>query len=524
MLILNQVIHLAAYIMVLGVLTIILLFIIQKIEKNPEKFRIWLDRHIEKIVYTLLVFIAFILLFRHADEISLWNDEMAQIHFSNQGIVESLKLCLQMKDITPPLFTIFAAIWYRIAPYGEQWLLLPSILSTVFSVYCIGLVGNHIGGKYCGFLSAVLMAFSTTVWQNIAYEFRSYSFVLLFTTLSLYFFMLRNQNMERIKWSIFYSISLTLLAMSHYFGMLACGLFFLADIYLFYQKQIGWKKIGTYILPGMISLVWLSMVFWTTLRYKRSEEIANWYPVPGVSHIQKTLHYLTGNFELIYWAFLVGIIAATFIFLTKSRKSFQWQHFYLGFLSSIIIITFLLLLLYGNFINQKSTMWQERYFTILIPAMCVLSAWGIIMVCGLKNRLTTAVKIRLQVASSFMMTVLMLHCVAAVPTFWTHPLRQAADWLYAQSNFIFYDDILIMTTMARSDGWNEYYIGRKGRRDLLNVANQYEFDFSTKTRYSKIYLHYSFASANMKLQNYLKENYILESDIKDVQMKIYVHK
>ena len=51
-----------------------------------------------------------------------------------------------------------------------------------------------------------------------------------------------------------------------------------------------------------------------------------------------------------------------------------------------------------------------------------------------------------------------------------------------------------------------------------------EFDFSTKTRYSKIYLHYSFASANMKLQNYLKENYILESDIKDVQMKIYVHK
>ena len=321
-LIFNQVIRLAVYAMILGALTAILIFLIQIIKKDPVRSHIWLEHHITKIIYGFLALVAFILLFRHADEISLWNDEVAQIQFSIQGIAESLKLCLQMVDITPPLFTICAAIWYGIAPYGEQWLLLPSILFTVLSIYYIGLVGECLGGKYCGILSAVLMAFSTTVWQYIAYEFRAYSFVLLFSTLALYFFILCNQNVEQMKWRIFYSITLTMLAMSHYFGMLACGLFFFADIYLFYKKQIDWKKLGIYILLGAVSLIWLTMVFWTTLRYKRPEQIATWYPVPGISQIQSMIYYLTGNFDLTYWAFLVGIIAAFSFFLrTCSHKS-----------------------------------------------------------------------------------------------------------------------------------------------------------------------------------------------------------
>ena len=523
-LIFNQVIRLAVYAMILGALTAILIFLIQIIKKDPVRSHIWLEHHITKIIYGFLALVAFILLFRHADEISLWNDEVAQIQFSIQGIAESLKLCLQMVDITPPLFTICAAIWYGIAPYGEQWLLLPSILFTVLSIYYIGLVGECLGGKYCGILSAVLMAFSTTVWQYIAYEFRAYSFVLLFSTLALYFFILCNQNVEQMKWRIFYSITLTMLAMSHYFGMLACGLFFFADIYLFYKKQIDWKKLGIYILLGAVSLIWLTMVFWTTLRYKRPEQIATWYPVPGISQIQSMIYYLTGNFDLTYWAFLVGIIAAFSFFLSRSNKKFQWQHVYLGFLSFMVIITFLLLLIYGNFINQKSTMWQGRYFTILIPAICILSAQGIMLICSLEKNVSTIAKFRLQIASTFMMTVLILHCVTSVPNFRIQPFRQAADWLYTQSNSIFNDDTLVVTTMGYDDAWNEYYISQKGRRDLLNVKNQYELDFSAQEKYNRIYLQYSQSKVSVKLQNFLKENYILESDKRDIQVKTYIHK
>lgn len=399
---------------------------------------------------------------------------------------------------------------------------MPSILFTVFSIYYIGLVGEHLGGKYCGILSAVLMAFSTTVWQYIAYEFRTYSFVLLFSTLALYFFILRNQNAEQMKWWIFYSIILTLLAMSHYFGMLACGSFFLADLYLFYKKQIDWKKFGAHILPGCTILIWMAMVFWTTLRYKRPEKIANWYPVPGVSQIQDLLYYLTGSFELTYWIFLIGIITAIFLFLSRTKENFQWDSFYPAFLSSMVITVLLLLLIYGNFINQKATMWKERYFIILIPAVCILFAWGITKSGILSSFETT--QLQLQIISSFMMVVLMLHCVTAIPTFENQPLRQSADWLYTQSNSVFNDDTVIVTLMSFDDSWNEYYISQKGRRDFLNVKNQYELYFSAPEKYNRIYLQYSQMKVTIKLKNFLKENYILESDKKDIQVKTYVHK
>ena len=69
------------------------------------------------------------------------------------------------------------------------------------------------------------------------------------------------------------------------------------------------------------------------------------------------------------------------------------------------------------------------------------------------------------------------------------PYRQAADWIYTQSNTIFNENTLILTTDLPQvvPGWMEYYVQRQGRRDPLLVISQEEIG-DELLNYDRIYL------------------------------------
>ena len=69
----------------------------------------------------------------------------------------------------------------------------------------MGLTGEALGEKSTGILTAIIGAFSVTVWGFAAYSFRPYAFLLLFSALSLYCHIRKNQTGGERGWLIKYS-------------------------------------------------------------------------------------------------------------------------------------------------------------------------------------------------------------------------------------------------------------------------------------------------------------------------------
>lgn len=527
MLMLDQLYHIALFALILLGSAAVIGQSFWYLARYPDKARNWSDQHSGKLLYGGMAVFVFVLMFHYADSSSLWNDELYHISVGTD-ISLAIQNCLNMVDISPPLYGICAAIWYSIAPYGEQWLLLLSIVPVVISIYVMGLIGERLKGKNCGVLAAALLAFSTTVWGYVAFDFRPYAFTLFFCTLSLYCHVQRNTMERDFIWRISYSVALTGLAMSHYFGMLACGLFFLCDLILVCRKKKIWKILLSYLLPGAISIIWLSMIYVTVLQHKDTGAIASWYAIPTFSSVAELFNFLTGNFNISFWLAVLGVASGIVCLwnLFVKREKWKWDKFYQAFSVGVITITITVLVLYGNFINTTSTMWQERYFIYLIPFVSILSALAITSFFRTSNEDGAKGTEREKIFGIFLSLLVAANCIVAAPTCGVtyQPFRQAADWLYTQANTIFNQDTVIITTINFEKGWSNYYIEREGRRDALNVINQYICSPEALLQYNRIYLQYSHIAVSEWLQAYLDENYTLELDDTSVQIRSYVRK
>ena len=94
--------------------------------------------------------------------------------------------------------------------------------------------------------------------------------------------------------------------MSHYFGMLVCGLFFLADAFLYWKKRISLKNlIGYYIFPAVLSVAWVAVVYFVTLRHVDSSQLATWYPVPALAQVKELIVLLAGNNNITVLLFIL---------------------------------------------------------------------------------------------------------------------------------------------------------------------------------------------------------------------------
>lgn len=190
----------------------------------------------DKLFFGGIALALFFVLLLLAEQVSFWNDEMSQIAFGLNDIPYLIERSASLEDGVPPLFGIVAWFWYRIVPYGERWLLLLSIVPVVVSAYFLGLIGKLTVNARTGYIMEILFAASPFFWYNIALEFRGYSFLLLFSVLSIYLYLLRNQG-KRKKGILGLNITLTALCFSHYFGIMIFGILFLADVMLLLRKK-----------------------------------------------------------------------------------------------------------------------------------------------------------------------------------------------------------------------------------------------------------------------------------------------
>ncbi len=536
-LIVNQIRYLAAYAIILFGAAFVVLYLFQRILQAPEQTKTWLNRNGGKLINGGIALITLILMFQWAGKFSLWVDELYEIYTTAGTLKDALHCSFYwISTNNPPLEILFHTIWYHIAPYGEQWLLLPSMVISVTTIYLTGLIIENLYGRYCGIFSVILAACSTTLWTNAAYEFRPYSIFVFFATFTLFCHMKRNQSIRKTKWAIIFSLSLTGMAMTHYWGMIALACYFLADLYLWRTKRIAWTAGLSYILPGLISVTWV--IASRIARGLSFGSVTGWYSIPNFSSVDFLLRFLTGNMGITFCLFFLGSAIACTCFFHRKAK-FSWEKFYMQFSLNLVVGTVLLMVIYGNFINQKFTMWADRYFLFLLPEIFLLSALPLYGLEYIKNK---CIKIQWQrVLCLFFGLYLSLNCIVAISsattytlnasatstTRTTEPFREAADWLYTQHNYIYDEKTLVVTSWPEYvlSAWNEYYVTQQGRRDPLNTASWRTVTRDNLLQYDRVYFLYrGNIKECAKLLEILKENYTLEANKTDIRVQIYVRK
>ena len=163
------------------------------------------------------------------DHQSLWHDELESWRESNfETFNEVLHLGVQ-PDTHPPLFQSVLFFVEKYLGDTETLLRLPSAISGIFSIFAIYLLAKHLYSSREGLAAAFMMAI---FWCPIFYsqEARNYSFLILFSILSSFFwvklFINKNNSQEESSLRTIFGYILASLALiyTHYFGMILLAL------------------------------------------------------------------------------------------------------------------------------------------------------------------------------------------------------------------------------------------------------------------------------------------------------------
>lgn len=186
-------------------------------EKCSKGASVWLcavQRFLDSpwAIWTVLAVAAFVRLFGLGAK-SLWHDEAWSLTYAQTSIPYQL----QHPTMAPPLYHLLLHFWLLLGQ-SDAWLRLPSALAGVAAVWVAFLIGQRLAGRLMGLALSFLNALSPMlVWH--AQEARYYSFLYLFSALSLHYYLRVKEETGRWVWLGYLGASL-LAIYTHYYALM----------------------------------------------------------------------------------------------------------------------------------------------------------------------------------------------------------------------------------------------------------------------------------------------------------------
>lgn len=448
----------------------------KKICKNEERIYFWLK-------VFMLSFMA-VFAFVNADVQSFWADELLSIGFVRDGI--SLKEMMHtylFVESNLPLYSFLLYFVYRIAPYGEQFLLIPSIIFCIGGIIVLSKLGEILSGKRGSLLITCLgCASNVLIWQG-AWEARCYSLLFFLSALTLLTFV--KKLMEPAKKNrILYGIALSLFLWTHWFACILAVFYGLVDIILILKKKQPVRNLISYIFGGIIFLPWFIISFVS----KNDEFNSFWGTVPTWKNpVWTVLFYLSGRRTLWYVCLLTGIwicICFGYHLFFKNLRDSALIHIKAIAVAAIVWVIGIIFI-YSRYINPEGSLYIERYFMVVAPHILVVTMLGfdyiltyskkIIDYFGTGNIVGKCILATIRLITVFILCYYLVLCykeeyIAIRKPF--QPFREAADFLINDQKIWDEDTALVGSNkFCTLDGFINYYFERRGYEAPDNVID-----------------------------------------------------
>ena len=308
---------------------------------------------------------------------SFWADELASMGYIRSGInLREMLLSYLHVDTNLPLYSLILYGVYRIVPYGEKFLLIPSILFCILGIAVLALAAKKIKGSSAGFLTVCIgTASSVLLWQG-AWEMRCYALVFCLSSLTLLAYI--NKSLENNKKNVaIYGTAIFLILWSHWFALILVACYGLADLILMIRKKIGWKNIIPYLAGGVSLLPWFIIVF-----LNQQKNISDyWTTAPIWKNTVWTVLFLLSGRRSLWYICLLSCIALVGCLLykvfIKKEKNINAGEIFCAQCVFAVVWVIGIIFIYSYFINPQGSMYVDRYFTIVMPHIFLITVYGI---------------------------------------------------------------------------------------------------------------------------------------------------
>ncbi len=488
--------RLALYALFIAVFLAYFAFVALKFEYDVIK--VWFGRNWDKLIYASIASIFFIVMFEIGKKGSFWYDEVWSLGWMYSKEYNSISLFYRLYQI-----------WFDIMPYGQEYLLIISELLTSLAIFILGLAGSLFGSKRLGAVMAALSASSTTVIYQCGLEFRNYAYLLLASSLSLYFFIKKQKELDNIRLStlFIYGLSLAFLMDSHTFGLVTAGLLMIFDFILIILRKAKIKCILEFIIPGAYGVLWLFTDFLTGLSFANNY---SWPASPSLRGVFNYIIWLCSNNYILFILLIAGAaIIVTLLIKAFAKHSFDFRNDYIFIaVLGVPLLFFAFNIFYSCVLNPRNSLFVNRYFVSLIVFFTFIIGFAVDKLVGFLINASSLDKRRYE-SCALTAAIIVSFCTISWFNLKGHDNNEkynlTAETLLSQNDIYNDSTICLIYGNYNVNIGFEYYLSHKGKRDSINHSD-WSADFK---EYQTIYVvyHHGNIDVNKYVQNGYKEVY-----------------
>lgn len=480
--------------------------------------------------------------FANGDCQSFWADEMASIGFIKDGLsIPQVLNTYLYRENNLPLYPMLLYVTYRIMPYGEKYLLIPSILFCLAGIVFLALSAGRLKGKRAGLIALCLGASSGVLLWQAAWEIRCYAMAFFLSALVLYTFIGKLQKPDTRR-MVLYGVAVAFCFWTHWFACILLFFYGVIDFALVILRKVSWKHLLCYVPGCLIYFPWLFASF----HYKSWGLDNYWSEAPEWKDMfWMVLFYLNGNRILWYLCLLTGVFLV-------GRALYAMGGFYASEKAVALLAAFCVavtgwmigfVFVFSKYIYPEGGLFVERYFTVIQPHILLITALGIDYILGLADKFpqksvvwTVRSTVILFLTVSFIISYRDAYKSIRKPL---EPYREAADYL-AKEGGIWEDNTLFMGSneFCVLDGLIEYYFEKRGydapahivdsmvhsEQETRFYPNYAQLPVEELLSYDRIYCMRIHMDVDEEMKRLLEENYVLTQTKDETGVEIWEKK
>ncbi len=466
------------------------------------------EKHWDKFIYAMIACACFVVMFETNKNGSLWYDEIWNLGW----------YYTEIPGKTSIVYHTIYNFWFKLIPYGQQYLMMISEIFVALSIYFVGLAGSIYDGKKLGILVASLMASSPVVLSQCGGEFRSYALWLFSVSACLYFFIKKQKelNNPQISTLVLYSSALVLCMDSHTMGLITAGFMILFDILIILKEKIKNKAklFIELIFPCIYGLYYIIFQFFYDVSFAQNY---SWPPKPTIKAVVEFIIYLSGNTNITFILLILGVCVILFKIIYKVLTyKFDYISDYIQMVCLFVpMLLFAFVVIYSTWINSNNSIFVSRYLISCSVFFVFIMSIGIKwLIDALSDSIHKNERIVICMSIGIVFCLLNWYGLSAD---YRNNYRGSADFLMAQNDIYSPKTLCMVAGNSNINSGFEYYLSHNGKRDSINHCS---FSDSAFLDYDTVYVIYHHSSFDVNI--FLQNGYVEENSNDNLAMKKYI--